>query len=248
MVVFSYHTQRTHIYRHWYQHPNGQQPWFESRRMRVTFGIDCWSGRGDFGVGWGRMQGRSRSGSGCNSSGFETFRFAGERCRNDREIVLLAFELVDRLDAMDLLLQYLGSQARRDPEICLAAAFALDRLLEGLSKVAGHGPFLMESFQRWALFVGDMGLPGALAAVRHKGVLLGFVWPHVCVDDYVEVAIVAVRQNGLALRFVRPPYNGHHAIVLEAVRQNAASLAFAHASLRYDEEILAEVRRKRSRA
>ena len=52
--------------------------------------------------------------------------------------------------------------------------------------------------------------------------------------------LLAVKQNGLALRYADASLKSDKEVVIEAVKQNGVALRFAHASLKSDKEVVVE--------
>jgi hypothetical protein len=97
---------------------------------------------------------------------------------------------------------YLIEFTRETPELCLAAVIQNPDTLEVVLRKTCHHPEV------------------SLAAVSRKGLLL----KHVPVDQHTEyLCLVAVRQNGLAMKYVRNPTLP---ILMAAVTQNPLALQY----------------------
>ena len=78
-------------------------------------------------------------------------------------------------------------------------------------------------------------------AVQQNGLALRYVPENL--TNYREIVLAAVQQNGLALRYVPKNLTNYKEVVLAAVQQNGGALRFASKKLRGDKEVvLAAVR------
>ena len=82
----------------------------------------------------------------------------------------------------------------------------------------------------------------ALAAVREDGLALEYASPELQADK--EVVLEAIRQDGWLLEYASEELRGDREVVLEAVRQNVRALKYASEELKGDKEVALEAIRQ----